>query len=272
MSAVTSTDSDGLGPLEADAVEAVLGANPFVGLDTRQMVAAAARLLSRLGLQPRVVARHSARLTADLLKVAVGRSQLAPVTGDKRWVDPTWRDNGLYRRAQQTYLAVCGTVDRAIGDAGLDVQSDLRSRFVATIVTEALAPTNSLLNPTAVKRAFETGGGSLVQGLRHLVSDVRHNGGMPSTVDRRPFVVGHTVARTPGAVVFRNEVLELLQYDATTETVMQVPLVYVPRRPTSTISSTSPKVVRSPSTRCPRAWATSPSAGATRSRRRPPGT
>lgn len=206
----------------------MLGANPFVGLSSRQVVAAAGRLLTRLGLRPRVVARQLALLTRDLASVATGRSGLVPAKGDKRWTDPAWTENPGYRRLQQSYLAVCQTIDRAISEAGLDVKSDLRGRFAMTIVTEALAPTNTLLNPAALKRAFDTGGGSLVSGAKHLVSDLRHNGGMPSTVDGGPFVVGQSVARSPGAVVFRNEVLELIQYTPSTSTVREVPLVYVP--------------------------------------------
>jgi polyhydroxyalkanoate synthase len=224
----TDVPGSGLGALEAVAVEAVLGANPFVGLSPRQVVAAAGRLLTRLGLRPRVVARHSARLARDLAAVAAGRSDIAPAKGDKRWADPAWQENPAYRRVQQTYLAVCATLDRAVADAGLDVKSDMRGRFAMGIVTEALAPSNTLLNPAAVKRAFDTGGLSLLRGARHFVDDLRHNGGMPRTVDTRPFVVGETLATTPGAVVFRNEVLELIQYAPTTERVGNVPLVYVP--------------------------------------------
>ena len=224
----SDTPGTGLGALEAVAVEAVLGANPFVGLSARQVVAAAGRLLTRLGLRPRVVARHSARLARDIAVVVAGRSDIAPAKGDKRWSDPAWQENPAYRRVQQIYLAVCATLDRAITDAGLDVKSDLRGRFAMGIVTEALAPSNTPLNPAAVKRAFDTGGLSWVRGARHLVSDLRHNGGMPRTVDSRPFVVGETLATTPGAVVFRNDVLELIQYTPVTDRVANVPLVYVP--------------------------------------------
>ncbi len=216
------------GALEAAAAEAVLGANPFVGLNPRQVVEAAGRLFTRLGLRPRVVAVHTARLAAELAKIVLGRSEVAPAKGDKRWNDPAWEENPAYRRLQQVYLAVCQEIDRAIDDAGLDVKSDMRGRFAVGILTEALAPTNTLLNPTALKRAFDTGGASLVRGAKHLVHDLRRNGGMPSTVDREPFQVGETVAVTPGAVVFRNEVLELIQYRPSTEQVREIPLVYVP--------------------------------------------
>jgi polyhydroxyalkanoate synthase subunit PhaC len=226
-SAGTGADADA-SALEAVAAEAVLGANPFVSLTAAQIVAAAGRLLTRLGLKPRAVARQLGLLAKDLATVAAGRSELAPAKGDKRWADPAWQENPIYRRWQQAYLAVCAAVDRAIEEADLDVKSDMRGRFAMGLITEAVAPTNNLLHPSVLKRAFDTGGGSLVRGARHLVSDLRHNGGMPSTVDRRPFVVGETVARTPGQVVFRNEVLELIQYEPSTETVAAVPLVYIP--------------------------------------------
>jgi polyhydroxyalkanoate synthase len=216
------------GLLEEAAAEAVLGANPFVGLNVRQVLAAAGRLMTRLGLRPRVIARQLGLLARDLVQVAAGRSELVPARGDKRWSDPAWRENPVYRRMQQTYLAVTAAVDRAITESGLDVKSELRGRFAVGIITEALAPTNYPLQPAVLKQVIDTGGGSLVSGLRHLVSDLRHNGGMPSTVDRRPFVVGETLAATPGQVVFRNQLLELIQYVPSTETVHEVPLVYVP--------------------------------------------
>ncbi|MGY1710478.1 PHA/PHB synthase family protein [Geodermatophilus sp. SYSU D00758] len=216
------------GLLEEAAAEAVLGANPFVGLNVRQVLAAAGRLLTRLGLRPRVVARQLGLLARDLALVAAGRSELAPARGDKRWADPAWQGNPAYRRMQQTYLAVTAAVDRAIEEADLDVKSEMRGRFAVGIITEALAPTNNPLQPAVLKRVIDTGGGSLLTGARHLLSDLRHNGGMPSTVDRRPFVVGENLAATPGQVVFRNEVLELIEYSPTTDTVHEVPLVYVP--------------------------------------------
>jgi polyhydroxyalkanoate synthase subunit PhaC len=216
------------GLLEEAAAEAVLGANPFVGLNAGQVVAAAGRVMTRLGARPRVVARQLRLLARDLTQVAAGRSELTPARGDKRWADPAWRENPVYRRMQQTYLAVTAAVDRAISESGLDVKSEMRGRFAAGLITEALAPTNNPLQPAVLKQVIDTGGGSLVAGLRHLVSDLRHNGGMPSTVDRRPFVVGDTLAATPGQVVLRNEVLELIQYAPSTDSVHEVPLVYVP--------------------------------------------
>jgi polyhydroxyalkanoate synthase len=103
-----------------------------------------------------------------------------------------------------------------------------RARFVAALLTEALAPTNFLLgNPAALKRAVETGGGSLIRGLRNLLDDIASNGGMPSQVDKSAFQVGKNLAVTPGAVVFRNEVLELNQYTPAGQQVYSRPLLLV---------------------------------------------
>jgi poly[(R)-3-hydroxyalkanoate] polymerase subunit PhaC len=103
-----------------------------------------------------------------------------------------------------------------------------RVRFVANIITAALAPANFLpTNPVAVKRAFETGGLSALRGGRNMIRDLAH-GGMPSMVDRRPFPVGENLACTPGAVVYRDEIFELLQYAPATPAVRTRPLLMVP--------------------------------------------
>jgi len=149
---------------------------------------------------------------------------------DWRFKDPTWTGNPGYHRLMQGYLAACAALGEVAEEADLpDWRQRERARFVVTMLTSALAPTNTLLgNPAALKVALETGGGSLVAGARNFVSDVRHNGGLPSQVDRSQFVVGKDVAVTPGAVVFRSEVLEVLQYGPQTPTVHQIPVVVVP--------------------------------------------
>ena len=113
--------------------------------------------------------------------------------------------------------------------ADVDWRTRERARFAAGILTSSLAPTNTLPgNPAALKRAIETGGGSLVAGARHFVDDLRHNGGMPKQVDSSKFTVGENLAVTPGAVVYRNEVFELLQYQPTTPTVRARPVLLIP--------------------------------------------
>ena len=104
-----------------------------------------------------------------------------------------------------------------------------QARFVLNAFISALAPTNTLLgNPAAVKRAFETGGRSVLRGMGHMLHDLRHNGGLPTQVDRSAFAVGTNLGISPGAVVHRDEVIELIQYAPTTARVRQRPLVIVP--------------------------------------------
>jgi hypothetical protein len=103
------------------------------------------------------------------------------------------------------------------------------ARFAVRLLTEALAPTNQLLgNPAALKKLIDTGGGNLARGIQLLFDDIRHNGGMPSQVDMTAFAVGKNLALSPGAVVFKNDVLELIQYAPATGQVYSRPLLLLP--------------------------------------------
>src|SRR5262249_44359903 len=104
-----------------------------------------------------------------------------------------------------------------------------QARFVMTLLPEALAPTNLLAsNPAAVKRVFDTAGMSLVAGLRNLAVDLFTNGGMPQQVDKRPFEIGRNIGITPGAIVYRNPLCEVIQYEPATERVFARPLLLIP--------------------------------------------
>jgi len=195
----------------------------------RDRVADGVRVVGRaVGESPRV-ARAGADLAVELAKVTVGKSEVAPGRGDRRFADPTWSDHPGYRRLMQSYLAASNTVDSVVEDTDVSWRTKEQLRFAAGILTSTLAPTNTLLgNPAAVKRAFETAGGSLRTGMSNWVDDLRHNGGMPKQVDDSGYVVGENLAATPGAVVFRNEVLELLQYAPSTPTVRSCPVLLIP--------------------------------------------
>ncbi|MFP5371665.1 MAG: PHA/PHB synthase family protein, partial [Actinomycetes bacterium] len=113
--------------------------------------------------------------------------------------------------------------------AGADWRDVERARFAANALVSTLAPTNTLPgNPAALKKAIDTGGGSIVRGLRNFLDDLRHNGGMPTQTDRSAFTVGADLGVTPGSVVYRDEVMELIQYAPSTPTVRERPLVVVP--------------------------------------------
>ncbi|ROZ75081.1 alpha/beta hydrolase [Ramlibacter sp. WS9] len=173
------------------------------------------------------VAKESALLYGELARTVAGFSKREVPAKDSRFADPAWRENPVYRRLAQSYLAFCETVDRVAG-SNPEWRERERARFLGGIVTSSLAPTNTLLgNPAALKHAAETGGASLLSGLRNMVGDVLKNKGMPSQVDSSKFKVGENLAVTPGAVVFRNEMLEVIQYQPMTEKVAQRPTLLV---------------------------------------------
>jgi polyhydroxyalkanoate synthase len=179
--------------------------------------------------QGRAVARESATLGAELVRIGMGRSTIEPDPKDGRFADPTWRENPAYHRVAQSYLATCRAADHLVDNLEGDWQAAERARFVMNILTSAAAPTNTVVgNPAAAKRAFETGGRSLLRGARSWARDVVHNGGMPSMSKPGAFAVGEDLAVTPGAVIGRDEVAEVLQYAPTTATVRERPVLIVP--------------------------------------------
>ena len=211
----------------AKAAESVDGGEA-VGIPSLQEAASG---LGKALSQGTTVARETARLGLELTRIAWGLSDVAPAKGDRRFADPAWTSNPAFRMIQQSYLASAGALDRivtAMGDGSSNTRAE-QARFAADILASAAAPTNFLVsNPAAIKRAFDTGGRSLVRGARNFAHDVRHNGGMPSMVEPDAFEVGRDLAVTPGAVVARDAVAEVLQYAPAAETVFQRPVLVVP--------------------------------------------
>jgi len=165
-------------------------------------------------------------LAAEWTKISLG---LSDVEVPEELDDPAWREHPLYRRLAQGYAAWAQTVERIAHDEDADWQHAGRAAYMTDIVAGALSPANFLAtNPSAIKRAIDTGGMSVVRGARNLTRDVVTNRGMPSMVDSKPFTVGENLACSPGAVVYREELFELLQYNPTTETVHERPLLFVP--------------------------------------------
>nr|AAK95382.1 PHA synthase 1 [Pseudomonas oleovorans] len=214
--------------LKRQASENTLGLNPVIGIRGKDLLTSARMVLAQALKQPFHSAKHVAHFGLELKNVILGQSALKPEDGDRRFNDPTWSQNPLYRRYLQTYLAWRKELHDWIEHSSLSEQDASRGHFVINLMTEAMAPSNSMANPAAVKRFFETGGKSLLDGLSHLAKDMVHNGGMPSLVNMEAFEVGKNLATTDGAVVFRNDVLELIQYKPITESVHERPLLVVP--------------------------------------------
>ena len=206
-----------------------LAANPLVGVRGEDLVAAARLLLGEMLNNPAVAMRQYVTLFAELGRIATGSSALAPDPKDRRFADPAWKNNPAYRALAQSYLAWGNALYRFLDEAKIGSHDAERGRFLVSLLVDALAPTNSLAgNPAALKKLVETGGASLLRGFENFVRDVLRNGGLPAQVDTRTFAVGKNLANTPGAVVLRNEVMELIQYRPTTDEVHQRPLLIAP--------------------------------------------
>ena len=129
----------------------------------------------------------------------------------------------------QTYLYYGSRVDPYIDSLGIEGMNRERARFGLVLLREAISPTNFfMMNPAAVKRYYDTAGGSVLRGMANMADDMIHNHGMPSMVDRKPFKLGENLAATPGVVIHRTEVFELIQYTPQSDTVYQRPILMVP--------------------------------------------
>ncbi len=208
--------------------EPAVVARDYLGaLDQLGFVEALASVATRTALW--AAPKRGVELGAQLARIVLNRSDVRPAPRDWRFKNRAWEDNPLFSRLGRSYLAWVEALSGLIDDADLDWRTEERARCALSNITAALAPTNFLLlNPDACERAFETGGRSVVRGLRNIGRDLVRNRGMPRSVDPDAYQVGRNLAATPGAVVFRNEVCELIQYAPTTPTVREIPVVVVP--------------------------------------------
>ena len=221
--------TNGSRPKRTGALDVLLTEGVTSGTARRVLQPSAlTRLAAGLARRPDRVARRAAGLGAELVDVARGRSELAPPKGDRRFADQAWRDNWLFRRLLQAYLATGEAADGVISDAHLDWRLDRQTRFAVENVLDAIAPTNfPLSNPAVLKETIDRGGQNFVIGGARLLRDVRHRR-LPAMVDTDKFEVGRNLAISKGAVVLRTEVFELLQYAPLTKRVRSVPLLFVP--------------------------------------------
>lgn len=219
----------GAPPGNEDEALGIIEAGEAIGIPTATLLLQGVAMTLA---QPRSVARETRRLARDTLRILGGKSDRGPAKGDRRFADPAWSQNPVFRRLCQEYLSACESVDNLVGalDYGSRSWQDAeRARFVANILMSAAAPTNFLLsNPAALKRAFDTGGLSVARGAAQWWRDLRENGGMPSQTDRSAFGVGTDLAVTPGAVVHRDELAEVIQYTPATATVRSQPVLVIP--------------------------------------------
>jgi len=213
----------------AQAAESTTALNPLVGAQFSELIKSAAHVAGRAVRQPGTLGKHTASFLKDAVRIVAGSSDLAPQQKDRRFQDVTWSINPLYRRSLQFWLAWRTAVMGCVNDIDMDPSERARSILLADIIIDSLAPTNMLFgNPAAMKRLFETGGGSLFRGMRNAYNDFVAGQGLPSQVDSRGFEVGSNLANTEGAVVLRNDMLELIQYSPRTDEVYEIPVLVTP--------------------------------------------
>ena len=215
--------------IREQAAQYTLAANPLVGVRGQDILQSAGLLLAQMMRSPGVVGQQCLSLLGELGRIATGGSELAPAANDKRFADPAWKESTGYHALAQFYLAWGNALNRFVGEAKLSKRDTERARFIVSLIVDAMAPTNSLAgNPTALKKLVDTGGASLVQGFENFVSDLARNGGLPAQVDTRKFAVGENLATTPGSVVHRTPVMELIQYRPMGDAVHKRPLLIAP--------------------------------------------
>jgi polyhydroxyalkanoate synthase len=215
--------------IREQAAQHTLAANPLVGVRGQDIFDSARLLLRQLASHPAAAGQQYLSLLAELGRIATGSSELAPDAKDRRFADPAWKESAAYRALAQGYLAWGNALSRFLDDAKMDKRDAERARFVVSLLVDALSPTNSLAgNPAALKKLVDTGGASLVHGLENFVGDLVHNGGLPAQVDTRTFAVGKNLATTPGSVVYRTPVMELIQYQPMGHKVHKRPLLIAP--------------------------------------------
>ncbi|GIX10624.1 alpha/beta hydrolase [Elioraea sp.] len=155
-----------------------------------------------------------------------------PPPGDRRFKHEDWHENEVFDFIKQSYLLSARYVQNIVKNVdGLDDKTAQKLDFYARQFVDALAPTNFLLtNPEVLRRTVETGGENLVRGLNNLLADLERGKGKLhiKMTDYEAFKVGENIATTPGAVVFQNDLMQLIQYAPSTETVLKRPLLITP--------------------------------------------
>jgi len=183
-----------------------------------------------IGLQQEFAARHAQLWQAQMLRKR-GQQPPAvalPTPGDRRFAAPEWAESPIYDYLRQSYLInaeFLGKLVEALPAA--DENARNRLRFVTRQYVDALAPSNfAATNPEFIQTALATQGESITAGIKNLIADIEK--GSISMTDATAFEVGRNLAVTPGAVVYENELIQLIQYSPLTEQVAERPLVMVP--------------------------------------------
>jgi len=175
--------------------------------------------------------RYMSLWTTATRRVMGEEPEAAPAT-DKRFRDPAWSENPVFDMMRQSYLTTTEWMHALVASAdGIDPKVKRQAEFFTRLLTDALSPSNFLAsNPVALKALAESNGESLVKGMQNFATDLERGRGRLAIrqTDTDKFKVGENVATAPGQVIWRDELFELLQYDAATPKQYEIPLLIFP--------------------------------------------
>ena len=209
---------------DSDLADSALGGGLLAALDPLLLVDSIMRTVT-----PTSMAKAAINLAQRAPGIAFGMDQCTIPPKDRRFQDPTFTDNAVYRRIAGAYLAWEQEMMQLVEEGDVDWRTRERSRLFMGAVTTALAPTNLLGgNPAAIKEAFSTGGRSLWDGLANFLRDTVQNNGLPAQVDTSAFRVGGNIAASPGWVIHRTDMFELIHFTPTQPQVGAAPMLLLP--------------------------------------------
>lgn len=221
--------SHGAGASQEAGVDNVFGQYVLGDFRPSDLIEAAGDMARQARRQPGAVLEAGRGFFRGLREVIAGESARAPDPSDRRFSDAAWKDSRFFSSVLQGYLELSDALQTYAKKSGLDPNQVERAEFLMTQIADALAPTNFLpTNPAALRRARETRGASLWSGLKLFADDVAKRRPIPSQVDESAFKIGQNLAMTPGSVVLRHDMFELLQYAPQTPQVRERPIYVVP--------------------------------------------
>ncbi|MDD3445077.1 MAG: class I poly(R)-hydroxyalkanoic acid synthase, partial [Zavarzinia sp.] len=212
-----------------------------VQFDPQNLASAYLEMTSKIISNPSFLLETQVKLWKDythLLQTATKRLMgekpepvIQPAKGDKRFKDKSWEENQVFDFIKQSYLLAARWMQNTVHDVeGMDPKTKKKVEFYTRQFVDAIAPSNFVLtNPEVLRVTIESNGENLVRGLDHVLEDLERGKGRLAIrmTDPNAFEVGRNIAVTPGKVIFRNELMELLQYEPVTEKVYKRPLLIV---------------------------------------------
>jgi polyhydroxyalkanoate synthase len=211
-------------------------------LDPLNLSGAFLSLLSAMGSDRQTVMDSQIRLWQDWMGLwegtarrMLGDSKVAPVAapapGDRRFRDAEWQQNEIFDFIKQSYLLTAGAMQEMVANLdGIPEKERRRIEFFTRQFADAMSPTNfPFTNPEVMRATLASNGENLVKGLSNLIADIeRGQGELAIRQSADSFVIGENIATAPGKVVFRNKLIELLQFSPSTDEIYERPLLIFP--------------------------------------------